>query len=193
MKKFTLLLLSFCFLSSYGQKLVEGNLNVLKNEKIINVVFDYSNVAFRFDDSEEEKRYVDRKVIEEGEEWKIGWEAIKAAIKTGLLHPEFVKEFNLELFDNNCELKGGNYETANYTMTVVMNVICSGKNAGPFSDDPYIEAYVLVKKTGSNEVVAKIEMKRVTGNSFSDLTGRIEIAYENLGEELGEFFAKKIR
>lgn len=113
MKKITILLLTFCFLTTYGQKLVEGNLKMLKNEKIINVVFDYSNVAFRFDDSEEEKRYVDRKVIEEGEEWKIGWEAIKAAIKTGLLHPEFIKEFNLELFDNNYELKGEDMKQQN--------------------------------------------------------------------------------
>jgi hypothetical protein len=192
MKKIAILLFTFCFLTTYGQRLVEGNLNVLKNEKTINVVFDYSNVVFRFDDSEEETRYVERKVIEEGEQWRTEWETTKTNIKSGILYPEFIKEFNLELFDNNCPLKGGNYVDANYTMIVVMKVICTGKNAGPASDDPYIEASVIIKKTGTDDIIAKIDIKRTTGKPFSNTIGRIETVYENIGEDLGEFFAKNI-
>ncbi len=192
MKKIILILLTLCFLNSYGQKLVEGNLEFLKNEKTIHVVFDYSKTVFLFDDSEPEGRYVERQAIEEGEQWKIDWETKKAAIKSGLFHPEFLKEFNLEIFDNNGSLKGGTYETAKYTMVVVINVICSGRNAGPMSDDPYMSATIYIRETGSSKNLAQIEIKKIEGSPFSDLSGRIESNFENVGDELGEFMAKKI-
>jgi hypothetical protein len=193
MKKITILLFTFCFLTTYAQRLVEGNLNVLKNEKTINVVFDYSNVVFRFDDSEEETRYVERKVIEEGEQWKTDWESKKAAIKAGIFLPEFIKEFNLELFENSCSLRGGNYDSAKYTMVVVIKVICSGRNAGPVSDDPYISATIFIRETATNQNIAKIEISKIEGSPFSDFSGRIESAFENVGNELGEYLAKKIK
>lgn len=192
MKKITLLIVTLCFLTSYGQKLVEGNLKFLKNEKTIHIIFDYSNTVFLFDDSESEEKYVEREVIEEGEQWKTDWETKKRNIQSGLFNAKFLKEFNLEIFDNNCSLRAGKYETAKYTMVVVIKVICSGRNAGPMSVDPYMSATIFIMETGSSQNLAQIEIKKIEGSPFSDLSGRIESVFENVGDELGEFMAQKI-
>lgn len=192
MKKITLILLTLCFLNSYGQKLVEGNLEFLKNEKTIHIIFDHSKTVFLFDDSDPEERYVERKVIEEGEQWKSDWETKKRSIQSGLFCAVFLKELNLEIFDNNCTLRAGKYDTAKYTMVVEIKVICSGRNAGPMSDDPYMSATIFIRETGSNKNLAQIDIKKIEGSPFSDLSGRIESVYENVGDELGEFIAKKI-
>ena len=193
MKKFTFILVALCFLNSYGQKLVDGNLDFLKNEKTIHIIFDHSKTVFLFDDSEPEERYVERKVIEEGEQWKSDWETKKRSIQSGLFCAVFLKELNLEIFDNNCTLRAGKYDTAKYTMVVEIKVICSGRNAGPMSDDPYMSATIYIRETGSNKNLAQIEIKNIEGSPFSDLSGRIESVYEYVGDELGEFMAKKIR
>lgn len=193
MKKITFILLALCFLNSYGQKLVDGNLEFLKNEKTIHIIFDHTKTVFLFDDSEPEERYVERKVIEEGEQWKSDWETKKRSIQSGLFCAVFLKELNLEIFDNNCTLRAGKYDTAKYTMVVEIKVICSGRNAGPMSDDPYMSATIYIRETGSNKNLAQIEIKNIEGSPFSDLSGRIESVYENVGDELGEFMAKKIR
>jgi hypothetical protein len=189
MKRIVLILPFICFIHINAQKITIGNLAFLKSEKVINVSFDYSNVVFTFNDGEDEAKYVEREVIENGNEWKTEWETTKTKIKTGLLHSDFLKSFNLALYDNDCALKGGEFENADYTMVFIIQAINTGKIP---LDDPYIISNVIVK-TRTGEIVCQIDLKKTTGRSFSDVVGRIKTVYENIGKDLGEFIAKKVK
>ncbi len=185
--------LVFCTVAGYAQKLKKGSLDFLKNEKELNVVFDYSNVIFKFEDGIDEDKYVERQVIMEGEQWKKDWVNLKDSIKAGCLHSKFIKDFNIVLFDEGFMLRVGVFPSANYQIVIKVNEIVTGKNAGPFSDDPNMSVEVSVTSLNSTNVLANVQMKKTTGKPFSNTLGRIETVYENIGKDLGKFIVKKIK
>lgn len=172
----------------YAQKYPKIDLSFLKGQNELNIIFDYSNMSFIFEDNMPEERYVEKQTITEGEKWKLEWETTKDSIRAGCKHKNFFKDFNLALFDDEYKLRGGNFLNAEYTMIVKISVIRVGQIV---SHSPYIVANIFFVETNSDNKSDEIQIV-AEGNPFSGMLGRIESAYESLGKSLAQLIMKRM-
>lgn len=177
-------------LSAYSQKIkiTEGSLDVLKNEKDINIEYTYNNLAVgKFD---KEADYVKNKTEElnkkeagKGDKWAEAWTADRKN--------RFEPKFN-ELFTKTGEL---NFDyKAKYTLIFHTSFMEPGFNIGIASKSASINGdFTLVETANRNKVIAKGTIDKAPGRSFwgSDFdTGeRISECYA----AAGKYLAKKIK
>ena len=175
------------FVSAIAQKNQNITLGFLRGETELNVIFDYSNVIFTFENGMSEERYVERQTIKEGDEWRAEWEATKDSIKAGCKHSKFFKDFNLTFFDKNYKLRGGDFPQAKYTMVVEIRRIWLGNRYSPLL---YSNSSIIL--TNSVDSIAEFQVETV-GNPYGKTLWQVESLYERIGKELAKLIVRKIK
>jgi hypothetical protein len=191
----------FSGLMMFGQKLISGDVKVLKGQTIINLQFDYSKVAVGKFKSEDD--YIANGVAERnkkkagsGDEWAEKWKSDRK----NRFNPAFEKEFNDAVRAYGVKGKEDAVE-AKYTLICRTTFVEPGFNASmavSFAKKPaYVEMTVdLVETSNPEAILATIELKKVESKSMGgydyDTGGRIESCYERAGDMTGSFLKKNV-
>lgn len=193
---FFTLLLSIACITLNAQKISidKGDLKFLKNQKKVNIEYNYDKVGVgKYKD---EKDYIEKKVIEynkaepgKGDKWKQEW----IDDRKNRFQPGFEQLLN-EYYTNT---KFEEDIKADYTMIVKTTFVEPGFNVYVTRKNASINLEIEFVKTGSPEVIAKIILEKSPGRDWGgydfDTGYRIEEAYNKAGKELGKFFTKKIK
>jgi hypothetical protein len=178
--------------NTFGQKfkVLEGNKEILKGQKEINVLFDYSHLAVgKFDDEADyitkKKADYNKKESGKGTTWEKAWKGDR----TKRYEPQFIELFNK--YGEGMEV--GNFASAKYTMTVTTTFTEPGYNIAISRKNAEINGEIIITETGNpDKVVLKISYKGAQGKTFGggdyDTGLRIQEAYAKLGKELGQYF-----
>ncbi|WP_246008310.1 hypothetical protein [Chitinophaga lutea] len=169
-------------------RVTDGSLDVLKNEKDINIEYSYSNMKVGKFDSEAE--YVKSRTAElnkkesgRGDTWAKAWEADRK--------DRFEPKFD-ELFTKTADMTLAN--KAKYTIIFNTTFTEPGFNVGVMKKNAYIDGEITIVETADkSKVVAKATIEKSPGRSFwgndFDTGERISEAYAMAGKAL----AKKIK
>ncbi len=196
-KVFLLATCAFLSISALkAQKLVEGSLAFLKNEKQIHFVFDYTDMKV---DGDPEEKYVAKEVKDKnkdkkgsGDEWKKKWET---TYRTKYFQERFISDFNKE---TKGALEGGYFENAKYQAIIKTIDMDPGFYGGVIQAEAWVKLVVTITEKGSSDVLAKIEIKKAEGSKYDMVSMpvfelRIASAYGEGGEDLAEFLIKQIK
>ncbi|MGX5816700.1 hypothetical protein ACWKWU_00800 [Chitinophaga lutea] len=163
----------------------DGSLDVLKDQKEINLEFTYDNMKVGKFDSEADyiksrKADLDKKEPGRGDTWEKSW----IADRKSRYEPKFD-----DLFTQVTDMKVA--PGAKYTLIFHTNFTEPGFNVGVMKKSAYIDAdFTVVETADRNKVVAKGTIDKAPGRTFwgSDFdTGeRIGEAYEMAGKALGK-------
>lgn len=167
-------------------KVLEGNMDAVKNEAQVNIVYDYSKMGVgKFDD---EGEYVKKKRADynekesgRGDSWAKAWKADR----TKRYEPAFE-----ELFNKHSEkTKVGNYPSAKYTMIFKTTFTEPGFNVHVMRKNASIDGeFWIVETANQNNVIAKVQMRDCPGRTFGgydyDTGLRIEECYAMAGKSL---------
>lgn len=186
----TVLLTALCIPAMAQKiKLVSGDLAPLKDQKELNVEFTYDHLSVGKDSEED---YVRKKTAEynkkeegKGDTWAKAWKDDRPM----RYEPKFDS-----LFNDNGDMKAGNFPNAKYTMIFHTTFIEPGFNVGVARKNSYIDAEATIVETADkNKVVAKISIEDAPGRmmGFDFDTGmRIMESYAVSGKKLAKFIAK---
>ena len=187
-KKIGLLIVFSLLVTIVSAQKLKGNLDFLKDQEKVNIVFDFSKITI---DGDSEKEYIkertEGKSEKEAAEWKAEWEGSAR---------ESFKEFYIKYCND--ELKKFNigvFPDAQYTIIVKIDDIDPGNFAGPFSNAAKIKTTVNIVKTGEETVLASITNNK-DYNKFAVLPiefHRIAAAFGEAGKMIGDFFNKKVK
>lgn len=197
MKKAFLFLGLFAFIftaNAQKVKLVEGNLDYLKGQKLLKVEFTYDHMKVG---KMTEEDYVAKKVKDynkkhpgSGDEWKEKWEKDKQES-----YPEyFIRSFNL--FMGKTEVKvATDADDAEYIMIVNTSFIEPGFNVGIQSKRASANMEVsIVSKDNPEKVLAKFAITKSPGNSMFgpnySTVDRVGGCFENAASGLAGYFLK---
>ena len=184
---------------SYGQKMqvLEGNCDFLKNEKVINIEYDYSEMSVgKF---ETEEGYVDKKVAEhnekeagKGDKWKASWEGSRQRV----YHPKFEQLFNKVLAKRGLSA-AQDATDAKYTLIVKTTFLEPGFNIGIVKKAAATNLEYIFVETESKNVVAKFSQNGIPGAQAMgmdfDGSTRISESYAKGGKMLAGFIYKKLK
>jgi len=180
------------FAMAQRARLTEGNLNALKGVKKLNVKYDYNNMEVG---KKTEKEYVEDKKESynskepgRGDKWAKDWVADRA----NRFQPRLEEEFN-----NNSDIKLGNFPNEKYTLIFKTVFTEPGFNIGITRKNAYIDGEVWIIETANpGKIIAKLEIPDCPGRTFMgtdfDNGLRIQEAYAMAGKGLGKFFSKNI-
>lgn len=182
------LALAFFAFSANGQriKLTDGSLDVLKNEKSINVEFTYDNMSVGKYDKESE--YIEKKTAEynskeagKGDRWAKSW----ITDRKMLFEPKF-----LDLFEKTSGMT--NKPDAKYTLIFHTTSTEPGFYIYVTKKNAEIDAEVTIVETADrSKKIAVISLKNAPGRTFSGndwATGdRIAESYAISGKKLGKY------
>lgn len=213
MKKISFLLIAFLVAltasNSFSQKLKSGSLHHIKGEKIINITYDYSNMAVGKFATEAEylKKAADDRNAKDpgsGDEFVSKWNAAK----TEKCQPAFEEDFNNQAED--CGLVGKSDPSAKYTLLVHITFVEQGVETvvmGTAKSASVNMSIDLVETTMPNDIIATIELDgakpkakpkmSVGGVSVSktsyDATLRIAECFESAGKQVGKMICKNLK
>ena len=170
----------------------QGDLGILKGQKLINIEYDYSNMAVgKF---AKEQDYIDKKVVEynekepgRGDKWKESW----VGDRSSRFEPKFEEMLVKYLDDKNISARK-NLKDAKYTLILKTVFTEPGYNIYISSEPASIDCEVLIVETvNKSNVLAKIFVGKCKGTSmgFKDFdTGeRIKESYAKCGKALGKY------
>ncbi|MCD4791379.1 MAG: hypothetical protein K8R37_15400, partial [Bacteroidales bacterium] len=199
--KTKILLVSIAIIFSgmvYGQKikLVSGNLDFLKGQKVLKVDYNYENMSVGKFDNEED--YIAKKVKDynedepgKGDEWREAWFNDRAS----RYQPFFEELINKYLEDKKVVVSPVSKD-AKYTMILKTTFTEPGFNVGVARKPAMINADVIFIETGNpDNELAKIVITKSPGSGAwgadFDTGYRIQEAYAKCGKELGKYLSKK--
>ncbi|MCK9422835.1 MAG: hypothetical protein M0Q38_09565 [Bacteroidales bacterium] len=199
MKKAGILLLMGIFMLTtiniFAQKLKSGDVKMLKGQTVLNLQYDYSNIAVG--KYKVEKEYVanrtedmNKKKPGSGDQWAEAWVNDRKA----RFQPMFETNFNAKLSDFGVIAKEGATD-AKYTLIIRTTFVEPGFNVGITRKNAYIDMTVEIIETAApDKVLADIEMKglqsvNMMGYDF-DTGVRIQSCYDRGGDYLGKFLVK---
>jgi hypothetical protein len=187
------ILVVFLYGCGPGVRITEGNLNFLKNEKVINVKYEYDGMRVgKLTEDEYTKnrtKELNEKQSGRGDEWLKSWKSDR----TTMFQPKFEDLVNKHL-EGKLVVKP-NADEAKYTMTVKTVYTEPGWNAFVMKQPALINVIIVFTETNNPKIVlASLEIDKSTGSTygFSDMdTGiRIAEAYAKCGKTLGSRLAK---
>ncbi len=192
-----LLLMLGLYTTVTAQKLdlYEGNLNFLKDQKTLNVIYNYEDMSVG--DFDKEQDYIDKKVKEmnkdeagTGDSWAKKW----VADREERFEPKFQELIN-EYLEG--KIKVSNKDAAPYTLVLKTTHTEPGFNVGIMRRPAHINVEVwFVDTKDQSKVAAKARMKKVPGQDawgFDFDTGyRLQESYAKCGKEIGKFIMKKV-
>ncbi|GHT09303.1 hypothetical protein FACS189426_07320 [Bacteroidia bacterium] len=188
-KHFGILILFSLLVTAASAQKLKGNLDFLKGQERVNVVFDFKGVTI---DGDSEESYVkeqmqDEKTPEDADVWKTNWE--------NSARENFQKTYIQYFNDESKNIIIGVSPDAEYTIIVKILDIDPGNFAGPFSNPAKIRSSVNIVKKGEETALASI-----TGNKDYNhfalspiLFDRIAFGFGEAGKMLGKFLNKKIK
>ncbi len=186
---------SFLLSSCGGLKIKDGNLDFLKGQKKLKVIYDYSSMSVGKFDKEED--YISKKVAEynekeasRGDTWLKAWKSDR----TIRFQPSFENLINKYLNKINVSVDPG-YDDAKYTMIIKTVHTEPGWNIYISRKPAHINVDVLFIETGKpNNILAKMEIDKVPGQTYGgydfDTGTRLSESYAKLGKDLGKFLSK---
>ncbi|HNX87264.1 MAG TPA: hypothetical protein PKN12_10075 [Bacteroidales bacterium] len=201
MKKYNVFILAAVFILSasnlFAQKIKSGDVTVLKGQTLINLRYDYSDMAVGKYKSESDyvanrTQDMNKKQSGSGDQWAQSWVNDRAA----RFQPMFEKNFNGKLEEVGVTAKEGASD-AKYTLILRTVFTEPGFNVGVTRRNAYIDVMVdLVETAQPDKVIATIEMKglqsvNMMGYDF-DTGGRIQSCYDRAGDNLGKFLVKNV-
>lgn len=182
------MLFSIVVMAASAQKL-KGNIDFLKGQEEVNVIFDFDGVTM---DGDTEQEYIEDRIEDQSKEdadkWLAEWNgsARKSFKKT------YVKYFN----DESKKFEIGNFPEAEYTIIVKINDIDPGNFAGPFSNPAKIKTTVNIIKTGEEGTILASISNNKDYNNFTISPvefNRIESGFGEAGKMLAKFMNKKVK
>ena len=202
MKKLSILLIMGLFLipalTIHAQcKLKSGDVNMLKGEKLMNLQFDYSNLAvgkFKSDDEyvASKTKEMNKKKAGSGDEWAEKWKADRES----RYHPTFERSMNKILDRVNSGVRDGGKDVK-YTLIVHVTFMEQGFSSFGYlpSKKPFISLNVDVVETANpSKILANIDMKHEEGHVYGDLEvdagSRIQGCYDEAGDDLAGFLVR---
>ncbi len=197
MKKLLLVIVTMAFVfSGHAQKLklVEGNLDYLKNQKLLKVEFTYDKLKVG---KMSEEDYVAKKVKDynkkedgKGDKWKEKWESDKEDA-----YPDyFINMFEM-LMGNGEVMLNENAEDADYIMVVNTSFIEPGFNVGIQSKRALANMEVrIVSKDNPEKTLAMFTITKSPGNSLFGANfatvDRVGGCFEHAASELAGYFLR---
>jgi hypothetical protein len=168
-----------------------GDINILKNQKTLNVRFNYEKMKVGALSSE--KEYIEKRVNEyeakksgKGAEWLSEWNDNKKSWEAG-----FVETLNKKLKKNGI-VSGLNQNQANYTLYIYPLFLEIGWYALMVSQNAELDLEIFVCATNDLEnQKARILIENAYGDKETD-NGRISWAYKHAAEKFGKFLRKNI-
>jgi hypothetical protein len=200
MKRIALILFVGIFITAGGslfaQKLKSGSFSDLKGQTLVNLQYDYSNMAVGKYKKEED--YVNKRVADmnkkeagTGDNWAIAW----VNDRTSRFHPMFEKNFNGVA--DNCGFSGKEGADAKYTLIIKTVFTEPGYNIGVSRMNAYIDMVVDLVETANPSVVlgsceySKIQSVNMQGYDF-DTGLRIQSCYDRAGDNIAKFLCKTL-
>lgn len=177
-------------------KLVSGNLNFLKGQEILKVVYNYDDMSVGKFDNEED--YIAKKVKDynddepgKGDKWREAWFNDRA----DRFQPKFEELINKYLESSGVIISAASKD-AKYTMILKTTFTEPGYNIGISRRPARINTDVIFIETGNpDKELAKIEITKSPGSGAwgadFDSGYRIQEAYAKCGKELGQYLSKK--
>lgn len=173
-----------CNVSAQKIKVVEGNLDALKNETNINTEFTYDDLKVgkmsEADYIAKKRGEVEKKEAGKGDQWEKAWKEDRKNHYEPQFNNLFTKEgkFNIDL-------------KAKYTIIIHTTFIEPGYNIGISKKNAYIDAEAIVVETANkSKVIAKVTIHNAPGRTFwgGDFDSGIRIgeAYAKAGKELAQ-------
>ena len=185
MKKLLLILFIIGIATSENEQKTSGDISCLKGQSEINIIFDYDGVTY---DGDSESKYFKSEDRAKKEDWRTAW---TSTFRTEKWEPRLIKDLNKEIEKNKMEC--GDFPDAPYTIIVKLVDIDPGTFAGPMSVPAKITAKAIIVKTGSNDALGTIELKKITHsgyfmNPLPEL--RVGEAFSCVGEAIGKKLSK---
>lgn len=198
MKKILLFLLvsSFISLNTFAQTHAKkGKYGFLKNEKMLNLAFEYDNMNVGKKMTEDE--YVAKKVKEynedeagRGEKWKASW----FDSREERYEPKFEELINKSL--QKTDLKAAKDTDAKYTLIVKSVFTEPGFNVGVARRPAYVDYEMTFVETATQEVVASYSLLKIPGSQVMgfdfDAGSRIAESYAKSGKMMGAYISKAL-
>jgi hypothetical protein len=178
-------------------KLVSGNLNFLKGQKVIKVEYDYEDMSVGKFDNEED--YIAKRVKEyneaepgTGDKWREAWFNDRA----DRFQPKFEELINKYL-ENSDVIVSSQSKDAKYTLILKTTLTEPGYNVGISRRPALINADVIFIETNNpDKELAKFEITKSPGSGAwgqdYDTGYRIQEAYAKCGKELGKYLSRKV-
>jgi hypothetical protein len=198
MKKTVFALLFFTGLT-FAQDIdvVSGNFDFLKNQKEINVEFDYSNFTM-MKDKKTEAQYVEERTAELNEKskgngniWKKKWESSKELIWT----PKFLELVNIVLSKEKKDVTFQEGLTTPYTLIVKTVWLYPGWDVAMMKQPAKVTTNLkFVETANKSNVLLEITSEEAPGdqwgNNFSN-ESRLGEGYAKTGKSLAKLLLKK--
>ncbi|WP_224996024.1 hypothetical protein [Cesiribacter sp. SM1] len=178
-------------------KLTSGNLDFLKDQKTINVIYDYENMGVG--KYENEQDYVSEKVSDynakepgKGDEWHKNWVADRKA----RFEPRFEELMNAHL--EKYDVQVGNYPDAEYTIVLKTVFTEPGFNVGVMRRPAFVNLQaVFVKTAALSDQLAVVTIDKAPGRDAMgfdfDSGYRIQESYAKAGKELAQYINKNVK
>jgi len=197
---FTAAIAFMAFTGAFAQKMkVEsGNLDFLKGETEINVVFNYEKATF-YKENMSEEEYVEKRQKEigsdkgkaEAEKWTKDWNESKE----GSFIDKFIDIFNKTMDKPKIKASKGN--TAKYTVIVETVWIYPGWYGGVMKQPAKVSTLLkFVETANPGKVLLTISSNEAPGDSFMGVgnnNDRIAEGYAKTGKSLAAFLKKKMK
>lgn len=200
MKKLVVLVVLFVSSVMMGQdmEIVKGDFGFLKDQKEINVVFDYSKLTL-MKEKKTEQQYVDDRTKELNEKtkgvgdiWKKKWNPSKELI----WNPKFLELLNIVLLKDKKEINfQEGLDSAKYTLIVQAVWVYPGWDAAIMKQPAKVSTnFKFVETANQSNVLLEISSENAPGdqwgNNFSN-ESRIGEGFAKTGKSLAKMLLKK--
>ena len=198
MKKIVFALLLFTGITfAQDMNVVKGNFDFIKNQKEINIEFDYSNFTM-LKENKTEKQYVEERTAELNEKykgngniWQKKWYSAKELIWT----PKFLELINVVLQKEKKELSFQEGLNTPYTLIVKTTWLYPGWDAGIMKQPAKVSTNLkFVETANKSNVLLEITSEEAPGdqwgNNFSN-ESRLGEGYAKTAKSLAKLIAKK--
>ena len=198
MKKIVFALLLFTGITfAQDMNVVKGNFDFIKNQKEINIEFDYSNFNM-MKENKTEKQYVEERTAELNEKykgngniWQKKWYSAKELIWT----PKFLELINVVLQKEKKDLNFQEGLNTPYTLIVKTTWLYPGWDAGIMKQPAKVSTNLkFVETANKSNVLLEITSEEAPGdqwgNNFSN-ESRLGEGYAKTAKSLAKLIAKK--
>lgn len=174
-------------------KVTEGDLSVLKGEKVINTQFTYDDMSVgkfpkEADYVKQKTDDLNKKTPGRGDTWAKSW----VADREGRFEPKFN-----ELLSKASGMEAGTHKDAKYTLIFHTTSTEPGFNVGVVRKSASVDGEaVLVETANPSKVIARIKVDNAPGNAFWgndwDTGERLQESYATAGRGIGRVIDKQV-
>lgn len=198
MKKLLVLTVLFASTVTMAQEIVKGDLGFLKDQKEVNVEFDYSNLTM-MKDKKTEAQYVAERLADLNEKgkgtgtaWKKKWEGAREAI----WQPKFMELINIVLGKEKKDVSfQEDLSSAKYTLIVEVVWIFPGWDVSMMKQPAKVTTNLkFVETANKSNVICEIFSENKPGDQWGSQfsnESRIGEGFAKTGKDLAKFLAKK--